>query len=57
MPDQDRDYLARRREACLTQAQASPDASIAKVHRSFAAEYDRRLNGEPPGTLRIVAPS
>jgi hypothetical protein len=56
MPDQDHDYLARRRDQCLAQAETSTDTSAAKVHRNFAAEYGRRLSATDLSALRIVAP-
>ncbi len=56
MSDQDRDYLARRRDMCLAKAEASAELSTAKVHRNFAAEYGRRFNAAQPEPLRVVAP-
>jgi hypothetical protein len=56
MSDQDRDYLARRRDMCLAKAEASAELSTAKVHRNFAAEYGRRFNAAQPEPLMVVAP-
>lgn len=55
MSDQDHEYLARRRDMCLAQADASADRSAAKVHRNFAAEYGRRFNATQPEPLRVVS--
>lgn len=43
MREPDCEYYARRREECLARAEAASDATVACVHREFAAAYENRL--------------
>jgi hypothetical protein len=55
MSDLDRDYFERRRDACLAHAAAASDPGIARIHREFAALYERRLEPGQVEKLRVVA--
>lgn len=39
-----RAYLEQRRQECLDKADRAFDPEIAKVHRGFAANYERQLD-------------
>ncbi|WP_170150880.1 hypothetical protein [Hephaestia caeni] len=52
MNNLDRKYIERRRQECLAAAEKAADPGIARVHQKFADEYDRRLKGGQPATLR-----
>jgi hypothetical protein len=46
MSDPDREYHRRRREEWLLRAEQASDPAIARLHREFAEEYERRLSVE-----------
>lgn len=39
----DREYLQRRKRESLARADAAKDPGIARIHREFAHQYDRKL--------------
>ena len=45
MSERDREYHERRRDECLARAAEAIDPAIARIHREFAEEYERKLNG------------
>jgi hypothetical protein len=53
LAEQDREYLERRYQDSLARAAAATDSSIAKIHREFASQYERRLTDTGP-SLRVV---
>lgn len=55
MNNLEREYLERRRQQCLARAASTSDPSIARLHRQFATEYERKLNPGPADRLHVVA--
>jgi hypothetical protein len=53
LAEQDRSYLERRYHDSLLRAETATDPGIAKIHREFALQHERRLNDQGP-SLRVV---
>ena len=50
----DRDYLERRRDACLANAERAATPMIAKIHRDFAEHYAKQLEATAPRPMSAV---
>jgi hypothetical protein len=48
MSDRDREYHERRRAECLARAAEATDPAIARIHREFAEQYERKLKSRKP---------
>jgi hypothetical protein len=53
LTDQDRTYLQRRYQDSLARAETAADPGIARIHREFASQYERRLADKRP-VLSVV---